>query len=339
MRKAIVRVIPVICAVVVASCGTQGYAAKINSTTISVSGITNELASVTHNPSFVQVLKGGHSPVYGTGQGTYSTVFVDNILNRRITVTEIEQVESRLNIKPTSIEASLAGALTVQSVGSSQVFAGFSRSYQHQLVSDTTAIVAMESYLTHQPLTQARVGSYYHAHASQFTSICASQILEATPAQDQAVLAKLKAGQSFASVAKADSKDPNTASNGGAVGCGTVPNYVQSFGPAFGNAVASLPLDSPSQPVQISQGWAVVEVTSRTVPSLSQATLEVANAMIGANGQTALDTFLASLARHQVLRVNPAYGRVVRTKSFVGIESPTGFSKSTLKGYFVPIRP
>jgi len=332
------RVVPVgVLAVVAASCGTQGYAAKVNGQTISVSALDRELKEVTSNAAFVSLLKSEKSVVYGAGgKGTYASSFVDDLLNRRITVTEVRQIEAKMHLAPTAVESKLAKALTIESVSSASVFSAFPRSYQRRLVSDTEAIVTLEAHLEHRSLSTASIASYYGSHKASFKSYCSSIILEGTAAQDQKILGELARGKSFASLAEADKDDGDLASNGGAVGCGTIQDYAETFNATVAGDVLKAALNTPSPPLEISQGYAILEVTSEKEPSLSSAEVEVANAILGPNGSTALDSYLAKQAKYQSVVVNPAYGTVKRTKSFVGIVPAVGFPKGQLDHYYVP---
>ncbi len=332
------RVVPVgVLAVVAASCGTQGYAAKVNGQTISVSALDRELKEVTANKAFVSLLKSEKTVVYGAGgEGTYASSFVSDLLNRRITVTEVRQVEARLHLAPTAVESKLAEALTIESVSSSSVFSAFPTAYQHRLVGDTEAIVTLEAHLEHRSLTSASIATYYASHKATFKSYCSSVILESTSAEDNTVLGELAKGKSFASLAEADKDDGDLASNGGAVGCGTVQDYAETFNATVASDVLHAALNTPSVPLDISQGYAILEVTSEKQPSLSSAEVSVANAILGSNGSTVLDSYLSKRAKDESVVVNPAYGKVERTKTYVGIEPNVGFPKSQLDHYYVP---
>lgn len=334
MLGRLAKMAPLLFGAVLASCGTIGYAAKVGNTTISQAALDHELQQVSSNKAFVALLKSNHSTVFAPGGKSYTITFVDSILNRRITIDQIENIESQLKLVPTSLESKLGTALAEQSVGSQSVFSQFSKNYQKQLISDTTAIVTLEAHLAHATITNASVAAYYAAHRSQFVSYCASEILTGTPTQGQAALAQLKSGSSFATVAAKYSQNTATASSGGAIGCGTLANFLQSFGTSFASAVAADPVNSPTQPIQLQQGWAVVEVTSKSQIPLSQANLLAVNNMASA-GQAKLNAAVTKAASNGSLSVNPIYGTVKKVGGTLQVV-PSSTKQAITAQYFTP---
>ncbi len=335
MSRRLLKFLPLGLGALLASCSTMGYAAKVGTQTISNSQLHTELREVSSNAAFDALLSKNKSPVFGPGKKSYSTLFVDNILNRRITIYRILQVERRLNITPTPLESQLAKALTVQSVGSQTTFNAFSKAYQNQLVSDTRAIVAMEAHLAKVNLTTSGVQSYYSSHHASFVDVCSSQILETSALEADAVLAKIKAGLSFAAAASKYSQDKASQSTGGAVGCGTISQYQQVLGASYTHAVETLSVNKPSLPVQISQGWSIIEVTSRTLIPFRNAELSAANDEL-ANGSALLNSFLARQSKAEPLKVNPQYGQVKDVGGVVQVAPSKGPSSKALSQYFTP---
>jgi hypothetical protein len=337
VRIRLSRLAPLALGLVLAGCGSVGYAAKVGTTTITTTALRRELAQVAANRSFDQLLARDRLPVYGPGHQSYTTLFVDNILNRRITIDRVEALDRKLGLVPTPLEARLARALAASSVGSPAVFDGFSPSYRAQLVADTEAIVTLEAHLAGVQLDAAEVRSYYESHTSSFVDVCASEILVATPVDADAVLARLDHGLSFAAAAKRYSEDTQTASNGGAVGCGTVPQYAQVFGPTVASVVAGLAIDKPSAPVEISQGVAIFEVTSRSELPFAQSELTAANDQL-AVGSTRLNALLARESALEPVVVNPRYGVLRRIGGVLQVAPRTITPSKVLSEYFTPTR-
>lgn len=299
--------LPLLGALVLAGCGSATVAARVGGRTITTSELDAELADVAHNTAFVDELQANHEPVWGPHHQSYTALFVDNILSRRITIVRVQEALAREHAAVTPVATSLASALAVQSAGGQAVFAGFPTSYQRRLIRDSADIVELEAALAHVSLAPAAVDAYYRAHPSQFVTYCGSEILTSTPTLAEAALAKLDKGQPFASVAKTSSTQ--NPSGGGALGCGTEGQYAASFGSSVARAVTSLPVGKPSSIVQVANGFAIFEVTSRSELPFSQAELLAADSMI-ANGQTLLNRYLASTARSGGISVNPALGRL-----------------------------
>jgi hypothetical protein len=338
VRIRLSRLAPLALGLVLAGCGSVGYAAKVGTTTITVKALHHELAQVAANRSFDQLLAHDKLPVYGPGHQSYTTLFVDNILNRRITIDRVEAVDRKLGLVPTALEARLASTLAASSVGSPSVFDGFSPAYRRQLVHDTEAIVTLEAHLAGVRLDTAEVRSYYQSHAASFVDVCSSEILVATPVDADAVLARLDHGLSFAAAAKRYSEDTQTASNGGAVGCGTIPQYAQVLGPSVASVVSSLAIGKPSAPVQVSQGVAILEVTSRSELPFAQSELTAANDQL-AVGSTRLNSLLARDSSLAPVTVNPRYGVLERIGAVLQVAPQSITPSKVLSEYFTPTRP
>ena len=111
----------------------------------------------------------------------------------------------------------------------------------------------------------AVVAGYYQLHKATFTQAaqaCAKHILVPTQAEAQDIVKTLAAGGVFADLAKASSKDPGSAAQGGDLGC---LGAGETVGP-FDKAAFTGPLTAP-QIVQTEFGWQEC-VQAATVPML-----------------------------------------------------------------------
>lgn len=308
--------VPLAGAVVLASCGSASIAATVGNRTLTTSQLEAELADVAANKAFVNELVASHEPVWGPHDQSYTALFVDNILSRRITIMRVEEALGRVHAQSSPVATSLGTALAEQSAGSQAIFSGFPRSYQQRLIRNSVDIVELEAALGHVSLTTSGVEAYYRQHPADFESFCGSEIVVATPTEAQAVVAKLHSGQSFAAVAKSSSTQ--NAAGGGALGCGTEGQYAASFGSSVATSVTSLPVGTPSGVLQVSNGFAVFEITSRSETPFSQAELLAADTMVS-HGQTLLNNYLASTVRSANIHVNRALGRIVVSKSVLSV--------------------
>ena len=105
-----------------------------------------------------------------------------------------------------------------------------------------------------------------------------NRTLEAAKARANEVIAKLKAGEAFATLAKTYSDDPMTAEKGGDLGT-VEPGF---FGEAFDNAIASLKVGEVSAPVETAFGVQVLKVTARdkaTIPTLESLRPQIETAL------------------------------------------------------------
>jgi peptidyl-prolyl cis-trans isomerase C len=110
----------------------------------------------------------------------------------------------------------------------------------------------------------------YHAH----------HILFENEAQANAAIAKLKAGGSFEEIAKAQSKDPGSAQNGGDLGWSSPANYDKTFG----DAMVKLQKGKFSlTPVHTQFGYHVIrldDVRDATLPTFEEAKPKIAELMM-----------------------------------------------------------
>ena len=91
-----------------------------------------------------------------------------------------------------------------------------------------------------------------------------NRTLEAARKRANEVIAKLKQGEAFATLAKTYSEDPMSAEKGGDLGT-VEPGF---FGEDFDNAVAGLKVGEVSAPVETAFGVQVLKVTARNKPTI-----------------------------------------------------------------------
>jgi len=86
----------------------------------------------------------------------------------------------------------------------------------------------------------------------------------------QAIVARLRGGEDFATLAKEVSEDPGSKENGGSLGSFDKDGKTESgaqFDPEFVKAALALQEHTISDPVRTQFGWHIITVTSRTVPT------------------------------------------------------------------------
>ncbi|MGH9518174.1 MAG: peptidylprolyl isomerase [Terriglobales bacterium] len=146
----------------------------------------------------------------------------------------------------------------------------------------TLAKAEVERLQTTAKPTDAQIQAYYAAHASEFQQTKLRHILigdnetpngpnprtkEAALAKATTIEARLKKGETFATVAKEVSDDPGSKEKGGELGDITPGQTV----PEFETAVAKLPVGQVSEPIHTRFGYHIVEVESRATVPLEQA--------------------------------------------------------------------
>ncbi len=320
--------------VLLSACSVSPYAAKVNGTVITQGELINELKSVALNKSFVAQLEKSQGSIYGSGSGTFSSTFTAEILNRRISITLINEALDRLHLKVSPSALAVAYPVASAGFGGATVFAGFPKAYQAQLISDTAAVNTLESHLAGKVLTSSTINSYYNQHVGSFTEYCSSDILVSTQSQASSLASQISKGASFSTIAKKYSKDTNTAANGGVLGCGLLSQYTSAFGSTFTSAVSALGVNQVSKPFKGGQGWYLVEVTSKPVVPEAQAVPSIVSQLLGSQAPTKLAQYVQSFAKSSSVYVNPAYGSLSLANGQVAVLPPSQPSSVAQKGFF-----
>jgi foldase protein PrsA len=113
-------------------------------------------------------------------------------------------------------------------------------------------------------VSDAEVKQYFDTHQVEYSKpveIQVSHILVATEPEAQAVLQRLKAGDSFETVARQMSKDPGTGKNGGKL----PPVQHGSLVPEFETAAFALKNGEISAPVKTTFGFHIIKKTGERV--------------------------------------------------------------------------
>jgi foldase protein PrsA len=125
------------------------------------------------------------------------------------------------------------------------------------------------------------------------------------------VQSRLAAGEDFAAVARTESKDPGSASNGGDLGCLTGSD-LGSFDTDFVKGLENLPTGQVSQPVRTRFGFHLVQVTERRAKSLEEATGEIRD-LLESEREGRFAEFIRGALTRADIDVNPRYGRFVKS--------------------------
>ena len=315
------------------ACDVTPTAASVNGDTISVATLNADMGAVSGSAAgqCLLALRSGQSVSVDSGSGTYPMAFAGSILSSDVgnlvaaqfaaahgihlsgsdLATAQNNYASALDggIASLGQQASAAGALSPCQKADGSTFTG------QQLLATLPASVrnsevanqAVDNKLLARgaDLSNAAVLNYYAANQPLFTVDCVSDIAVATQAEADQIVAKLKAGQSFATLATASSIDPQTASSGGQLGCNFTESRVLSA-----LQVPSVTPGQPVTPLQTSSGqWVIYEVTSQTVIPVGQAAPVIRDDLLHATTNTQRVTVeLLAYVHHSSIDVNPQYG-------------------------------
>ena len=136
--------------------------------------------------------------------------------------------------------------------------------------------------------------------------VCVRHVQVSTQEEAQAVLDELEAGASIEELATEHSTEASAATTGGAVqaaedvDCAPIAGVAERFGVEFAEAAVATVAGSPSEPVQSSLGWHVVE---------AQAAADVAEDLVAIEEQVGAQLQLAAFTQDLDVSVDPRYGR------------------------------
>lgn len=325
-------------AALLSACDITPPAATANGATVSTSSLNTQLATLSAPSGAggcllqVQSQQLTTQAVQGSGPGTYTMAFTDAVLKNQVGDLLVQQYAASQGItisaadlaKATSnLEATLGGeasSAAQQSASSgslspclaangsaltgAQLLAGLPRSIRDDQV--RSEAVDEKLLARGSDLSEGALARFYAANLSQFTADCVSQIVTDAQAHARQLVAAINAGSAFADVAKANSLDAQTASQGGAIGCNFSAAQVEQA-----LQMQNLPVAAPIGPVQDqSTGrWVIYEVTSQSVQPLSEAKPVVREELLRTTANlNRVTKEIAAFARHSSISVDPKYG-------------------------------
>jgi len=163
-------------------------------------------------------------------------------------------------------------------------------------------------------VTPAQVATFYNKNKQQFAQPekrDANIVLTKTKANGDKALAAIKGGQSFKTVAKKFSTDPQTKETGGAL-----PGITKGQqDPAFDKAVFAAKMDATQGPIKTQFGFIVFEVTKitpATQQTQAQAAPQIRQQLSSEGEQKALQAFIKTFEKKWKDRTDCREGYVVQ---------------------------
>lgn len=314
------------------ACQVTPTAASVNGDTISVASLNTQLSALSSTAAGQCLLElRGSEAATADANGTYPTGFAGSVLSSQVGDLVAAQFAAAHGIHLTSAEVSTArtnytsaldGRITalVQQATAAGALSGCQKT-DGSAISGAQLLAALpasvrDAEITNQAvdnallargadLSDAAVLAFYNANQPLFTIDCVSDIATANQADADAIITKLKAGQSFAALATASSVDAQTAAGGGVLGCNFTESRVLSA-----LQVASVTVGQPVTPIQTSGGtWVIYEVTSQQLVPVTEAASVIRDDLLHTSANTQRVTAeLLVYAHHSSVTVNPQYG-------------------------------
>lgn len=329
-RRAPARLLALLGAAVVllgACSAFSPYAAEVNGERISESELRQELNAILDNTAYLDRVdqnfsggSGGRERVRGDGAGTFNSVFVAAVLDRRIGFALIHQEVERRKLK-VSAELIRSTRADLEENYGKEIFAAFPKAYQDDLVRIFAEQALLQKELGSGEVDDAAVREFYEANKEAFDQTCVRHILVATEAEAAALKARIDAGGDFAEIAKAESTDNQgpaggSAARGGELGC-VGPNALV---PEFEQAMTALQPGQVSGPVKTDFGFHLIEVVERKTLSLEEAAPRIRQ-NLQQRGPDPLQVFVTEALEKARIKVNPRYGRFERGPN-PGVRAP-----------------
>ncbi|HEX9547942.1 MAG TPA: peptidylprolyl isomerase [Acidimicrobiales bacterium] len=345
MKRLLFLLIAPLLLIPLASCGVvRAYAVKVNGIVISRSSLDAELADIAHNTTYRQIIdqqhdqQGGPGPVEGTAKGTYTQSFTSYVLTQRVEYQLVHDELVRRRHLPSPSDVDRARPTVIRRFTQStpgDVFQAFPAAYQRTLIERQAEVTALV-----MTFSDADVHSYYTSHSGDFaTELCVRHILitgkdakgnidfAASKARALQIKGQLDAGADFAALAKSVSADTQSAVNGGKLpgnapdGCLGSQDASQLVQP-FAQAIATLPVNQVSDPVQTQFGYHLIEVTDRKLSDFNSRVAQSAR-------QSMLLTLLQQRLAGASIKVNPEFGSFDKSRAAIVPPAAPATSGST----------
>jgi hypothetical protein len=291
-------------AVAVGATSTTGTTAEVDygePVGIDRSQFEKELKALVDNKA-LQEASGG-SGLSGAGKDTVDPRLAAGWLTAVIYDKLITHEFERRHLKVTPADTEAAKSQLATQFGNPEVANTFPDWFQKRLVQRNARAVSVRAALSGLDFSEDSVKKYFEDHKAEFGQNCVSHILVKTKADADAVLARLKGGQDFATVAKAVSIDTGSGAKGGDLGC----NPKGAFVPEFDEAASTLPIGRLSEPVQTQYGFHIIRVDERKTVTYESAR-EQAKAALNAESQGAFRQFLQEAVSSARVTVDKRYG-------------------------------
>ena len=344
------------------ACNVTPSAATANGTVISTNSLNSQLRtlqSTQYGACLLQLEDPQLTPASGQGSGgpgTYTTAFAGAVLESQVGQLLAEQyaMSKGLIVSPADLstarsdfEATLDGEIN-EAVQESTT-AGSTTFCESASGTSLTGVELLnglpKSVTDAQVLNQAfdeklladgadlstgAVLEYYAANKSEFTVDCVSRIVTGSESAANQVVGQLKAGASFATLAKSSSIDTQTASNGGSLGCSFTQAAVDQD-----LEQQNVPLDQPTTPVQNSGTgqWFIYEVTSQTLEPLSAVQSVVRRELLQTTTNVdRVSKEIVVFAHRSTVSIDPRYGTWDRAQIVPPVAPPPQYLLAAVSG-------
>jgi PPIC-type PPIASE domain len=208
-------------------------------------------------------------------------------------MSEILQTQQGQNVR-------YSCSATSQALTGTEVLSTLPSSFVDEQVHFYATATALQEDLAGVGSSAAELEAYFTEHRARFDTVCLTAAVFSSESDAQSAAASVTSGTPFSTVA-----GNTTSSGGGPQGCDVLSD-LESKLPSDAD-LASLPTGTVSPPVDDNGTYLLLQVTSRTPTSYSQAKAAVAAAVQEA-GSLATQKALTAAERRSSVTLNPQYG-------------------------------
>ena len=283
----------------------KGVAAKVNGEKIMIAAVNEQVD---------QIKKQYPTMFTGTdGEGRlldYKQRVLDNLINKAL-VEQAAKGEG-VNVTDADVQARLKalkdqfkdkGAFQQALTSAGMTEATLAQNLREQMVREK--IIAKISKDIAAP-TEAEIKAYYDANKPMFQVAAATRashivFAAADKAKAEKVLAQIRSGADFATMAKQSSIDTGTASNGGDLGYPTTPYLAE-----FAAALNKLKVGQVSGLVQTANGWEIIKATESrkaSTKTLAEAKAQIEQILVQQQKADAYQKYILDLRKKAKIEI------------------------------------
>ncbi|MFP5318222.1 MAG: peptidylprolyl isomerase [Acidimicrobiia bacterium] len=293
-----------------AACGNAGpYAARVDGDSISQDQLEDEMRAIAANEAYIRSVE-SRIQVRGSGAGTFDAAFTGQILGRQIQYVLVDRELDKRDLEVKKADLDAARTVVTQQAGGEEILNGFPQKYRDTLIERAAKVDVLTVSLSGQAATDEAARAYYEGNKDEFTQACVSHILVATRERADQLKGRITGGEDFAAVARTDSLDTQSASQGGDLGCDI--NTDTFDAPPFTTAMMTQPVGEVGDPVQTQAGFHLLLVRSRTVPPLEEVGARAREKVVTAS-KAKLQEWINTAVSEAKIEVNPKYGTFDKT--------------------------
>lgn len=295
-------------------------AATVAGAVISEDAIDEELEAVTASPDYQAALERQFgTPVQGSGEGTYATDFVAQLLSLRVYFELIEAELDERGVEITEEDRDTVRDQAVEVVGGQEAFDALPAAYRDRLVEQRALLAAAGDAFTADEPDEGAAEEFYEANRADFETRCLAHVLvgtddEAQPtgertrpeaqARADELAAELAGGADFTELASSEANDDTvSAAEGGDLGCIT---RQTQFDPVFLDAAFAADVGEVTEPVETQFGFHLILVSSAEVPAFDDVEAQIDEILAG--GEDPFNAFLVEATCERDIEVASKYG-------------------------------